>query len=240
MSKDIYPPIKHENPSHATCPFAKWLYCSSHQELESISLPVEFGPGFGLLWSVEGDECRCVTSQSQAFTVLATSRVFVVVILLETWDQYAIKKSQLGFCRKITKSCPTLCDPMDCSPPGSSVHGIFQARILEWGAISSSRGSSRHRDWIRISCIGSWVLYHRAAKEAPPLSSQPPTGVCLSQEAHIFSLGLPIPLHEPKRKKKLQRSAWVENKMRCCKTENHPNYSKWSLLLLHFCLKKFW
>ena len=59
-------------------------------------------------------ECHCVTSQSQAFTVLATSRVFVVVILLETWDQYAIKKSQLGFCRKITKSCPTLCDPMDC------------------------------------------------------------------------------------------------------------------------------
>ena len=37
-----------------------------------------------------------------------------------------------------TKSCPTLCDPMDCSPPGSSVHGIFQARILEWVAISSS------------------------------------------------------------------------------------------------------
>ena len=41
---------------------------------------------------------------------------------------------------------PTLCDPMDCSLPGSSVHGIFQARVLEWGAISSSRGSSQHRD----------------------------------------------------------------------------------------------
>ena len=38
--------------------------------------------------------------------------------------------------------CPTLCDPMDYSPPGSSVHGIFQERILQWGAISSSRGSS--------------------------------------------------------------------------------------------------
>ena len=44
------------------------------------------------------------------------------------------------------KSCLTLCNPMDCSPPGSSVHGIFQARILEWGAIFSSRGSSRPRD----------------------------------------------------------------------------------------------
>jgi len=40
------------------------------------------------------------------------------------------------------QSCPTLCDPMNCSLPGSSVHGIFQARILEWVAISSSRGSS--------------------------------------------------------------------------------------------------
>ena len=43
-------------------------------------------------------------------------------------------------------SCPTLCDPIDCSPPGSSVHGIFQARILEWVAISFSRWSSRPRD----------------------------------------------------------------------------------------------
>ena len=41
-----------------------------------------------------------------------------------------------------TKSCPTLCDSMDCDQPGSSVHGILQARILEWVAISSSRGSS--------------------------------------------------------------------------------------------------
>ena len=46
----------------------------------------------------------------------------------------------------------TLCNPMDCSPPGSSVHGILQARILEWVAISSSRGSSRSRDWTRVSC----------------------------------------------------------------------------------------
>ena len=40
---------------------------------------------------------------------------------------------------EVTQSCLTLCDPMDCSPPGSSVHGIFQARILEWVAISFSR-----------------------------------------------------------------------------------------------------
>ena len=40
--------------------------------------------------------------------------------------------------REVTQSCPTLRDPVDCSPPGSSVHGIFQARVLEWGAIASS------------------------------------------------------------------------------------------------------
>ena len=42
----------------------------------------------------------------------------------------------------VAKLCPTLCDPTDCSPPGSSVHGILQARTLEWVAISFSRGSS--------------------------------------------------------------------------------------------------
>ena len=45
-------------------------------------------------------------------------------------------------CCLVTKSCPTLCDPMDCSPPGSSIHGIPQARVLEWVAISFSRGSA--------------------------------------------------------------------------------------------------
>ena len=49
---------------------------------------------------------------------------------------------------------------MDCSPPGSSVHGIFQARILEWVAISFSRGSSQPRDRTRISSIGRWALWH--------------------------------------------------------------------------------
>ena len=52
---------------------------------------------------------------------------------------------------EVAQSCPTLCDPMDCSLPGSSVHGIFQAIVLEWIAISFSRGSSRPRDQTRVS-----------------------------------------------------------------------------------------
>ena len=67
----------------------------------------------------------------------------------------------------VTQSCLTLCDPMDCSLLGSSVYGIFQARILEWFAISFSRGSFQPRDWTHISCTGRWILYHWAMREAP-------------------------------------------------------------------------
>ena len=54
---------------------------------------------------------------------------------------------------------------MDCSPPGSSVHEISQARILEWVAISFSKGSSQPRGRTHISCIGRWILYHSATRE---------------------------------------------------------------------------
>ena len=63
------------------------------------------------------------------------------------------------------QSCLTLCDPTDCSPPGPSVHGILQTRILEWVAISFSRGSSPSRDWTPISCIGRQILYHWTTRE---------------------------------------------------------------------------
>ena len=53
----------------------------------------------------------------------------------------------------VTQSCPTLYDPMDYSPSGSSVHGILQARVLEWVAMPSSRGSSQPRDQTQVSHI---------------------------------------------------------------------------------------
>ena len=65
-------------------------------------------------------------------------------------------------------SCSTPCHPMDCCLPGSSVHGISQARILEWVAIYFSRRPSKPRDWTCISCIGRWILHHRATGEALP------------------------------------------------------------------------
>ena len=95
-------------------------------------------------------------------------------------DPLGLKKSYtLPQCKKIniflkvvllwlfsTKSCPILCNPMDCSPPGSSVHGSLQARILEWVVISFSRGSSRPRDQTGISWIDKQILYHWATREA--------------------------------------------------------------------------
>ena len=60
----------------------------------------------------------------------------------------------------VTQSCLTLCDPMDYSPPGSSVRGIFQARILEWVAISFSW------DWTQVSYIGRQILYHCSIRGA--------------------------------------------------------------------------
>ena len=66
---------------------------------------------------------------------------------------------------ELNRTCST-CNPMDCSPPGSSVHGISQARIQEWVAISFSRGSFQPRNWTHISSTGRWVLYHWTTREA--------------------------------------------------------------------------
>ena len=67
----------------------------------------------------------------------------------------------MGLC-SVAQACPTLCDPINCSLPGSSVMGFFQARILEWVAISSFRGSSPPRDLTCVSstsCIGRQILF---------------------------------------------------------------------------------
>ena len=84
-------------------------------------------------------------------------------------------------CSKLLQSCPTLCDPMDCSLSGSSVHGIFQARILELIAISFSRGFSQPRNWTQVSCIAGRFFPDWAMREAPKRVSS--TNSPLSQRA---------------------------------------------------------
>ena len=71
-----------------------------------------------------------------------------------------VPRQQMDCCL-VAESCATFCDPMDCSPPGSSVYGISKVR-LKWVAISSSRGSSWTRNQTHVSFIGRWVLYHWA------------------------------------------------------------------------------
>ena len=66
----------------------------------------------------------------------------------------------------VAQSCPTLCDPMDCGLPGSSVRGILRARILEWVAMPFSRGSLQPKDWTWLSC-GRQILYHLSCQGSP-------------------------------------------------------------------------
>ena len=67
---------------------------------------------------------------------------------------------------EVAQSCPTLCDPSDCSLPGSSLYGILQARILDWVAISFSRGTSQLREWTQVSCVAGRRFNLWATREA--------------------------------------------------------------------------
>ena len=89
-------------------------------------------------------------------------------------DNYKLSFATMkSMCAQSLQSCPTLWDPMDCSNPGSSVHGILQTWILEWVAISFSRGSSRPRDQTQvyfISFIGRLILYHQCHVQSPQMN----------------------------------------------------------------------
>ena len=93
----------------------------------------------------------------------------IQTIKVENSGEWAINWTNelyICVCVLFTKSCLTLCDPMNCSPPGSSVHGISKARILEWVAIPFSRGSFWHRDWTQVSCIAGRFFTNWANREA--------------------------------------------------------------------------
>ena len=106
-------------------------------------------------------------------------KIFLDLFSRETWESVKLSKilevtwvlwTVVCPCVLVTRVCLTLWDPTACSPPGSSVHRILQARILEWVTIAFSRGSSQPRDRTRISCIsciGRQILYHGATREAP-------------------------------------------------------------------------
>ena len=89
--------------------------------------------------------------------------------LLQKWKHWSHSSHGKHVCMLSGFSPVWLCDPVDRSPPGSSVHGILQARILEWVVMPSSGGSSWLRDQTHIpyvSCVGRWILYHWATWKA--------------------------------------------------------------------------
>ena len=104
---------------------------------------------------------KCNSLKSQKFTINCY-RVTLNFFLVSQSEKQ--ESPPFEIVRSVLRLCLTLCDPMGCSVPGSSIHGIFQARILEWLVMPSSRGSSLPRDQTRfsyVSCIGSWVLYNQ-------------------------------------------------------------------------------
>ena len=98
---------------------------------------------------------QVITEYRVEFPVLSSRLLLVICFTYQSVKVSAVR------------SHPTLCDPMDCSPPGSSDHGILQARVLEWLAMPFSRGSSRPRAPAKISCIAGRLFTIWATGEAP-------------------------------------------------------------------------
>ena len=142
----------------ATC--AAWItfgdYCPwpALPSLGSVPQPANvFTPSSGC-WEIDGENARSTVD----YAIWEKSEYLQVRNIN---PKLSPNKCFCCFCL-VTQSCLTLCNPMDCSPPGSSVHGILQARILEWVAIPFSRGSSQRRNWTQspawqaVSLLGLW------------------------------------------------------------------------------------
>ena len=113
-------------------------------------------------WTVKKAECQRI----DAFELWCWRRLFRVPWTARRFNHSILKEISPGCSleseseSEVAQSCLTLCDPMDCRPPGSSVHGILQARILEWADISFSRGSSQARDQTQLSCTADRLFTH--------------------------------------------------------------------------------
>ena len=127
-----------------------WSFCASRDKLE-INIRKVFS-----WWCISSNDFYylcCFVQDSLKWKSLSHVQLFATHGLYIPWNSPGQNTGVGESESEVAQSCLTLCDPMDGSLPGSAVHGIFQARILEWTAISFSRGSSQPRDQTQVSCI---------------------------------------------------------------------------------------
>jgi len=138
--------------------------------LIKLKIELPYDPAIPLL----GIYPEKIIIQKDICTPVFTAALFTIV---KTWNVKVL----------VAQSCPTLCDPMDCSLPGSSVYWILQARILELVAIPFSRGSSRPRDRTHVSWIAGRFFTIWATRETPVKTWKQPT--CPKTDGWIRSRG---------------------------------------------------
>ena len=120
--------------------------------LNPLNLNRHYVPSFILTETRARGPKVCASGRGKTLPLITPATVLLSKLCIQVQRRIHIIKSE------VAQSRPTLSDPMDCSLPGSSVHGIFQAIVLEWIAISFSRGSSQRRDRTRVSCIAGTLF----------------------------------------------------------------------------------
>ena len=169
-----------ERPGHASCLAASAVALLPGPDRPPAAAP---GTGLGASWATRSSSCEaagpsCMSAQPEA-------RSKQMLWMKEEEQQAHLRGGTLGRKVLVVQSCPTLGNPMDCSPPGSPVHGILQARILEWVAISISRGSSWPRDWAQVCCIADRFFTIWTTREDP---HQRGPGAFSKSSAHCSSV----------------------------------------------------
>ena len=134
---------------HSLCCYKLWISFQSPGKVDSDSFLFCFCQFIAAFWK----DVLLAPPYSTVFTVSPHKWLFMV---------NSVSTPDSRVCVLVPQLCPTLCDPMDCGSPGSSVHGILKARILEWVALPFSRGSS----WFTRSCKILWNFpqWHYPAK----------------------------------------------------------------------------
>ena len=132
--------------------------------------------------------CYSHFHHSMSTSPFSSSRAVCFIYLI--WWQNFFKKTvySAAAAAKSLQSCPTLCDPMDCSPPGFSAHGIFQARVLEWGAITFSNAWKWKVKVKSLSRVGLFATPWTAAYQAPP-------SMGFSRQEYWSGMPLPSPVY---------------------------------------------